>query len=135
MPSETMNRREGACTCSASQPLDGNDATELARRNIGAPARCVRSSAARARRFWRRRSSRWEDAAKNDAVGKTSNPSGGQSQTSGPAYERPGLALVPVRPSGGRRRKRREHRRFEPGERLRGRLGNCINPAQISNFV
>ena len=33
--------------------------------------------------------------SENDAVGKTSNPSGGQSQTSGPAYERPELALSP----------------------------------------
>lgn len=74
MPSETMNRREGACTCSASQPLDGNDATELARRNIGAPARCVRSSAARARRFWRRRSSRWEDVAKTTRSAKPRTP-------------------------------------------------------------
>ena len=33
--------------------------------------------------------------SENDAVGKTSNPSGGQSQTSGPAYERPEHALSP----------------------------------------
>lgn len=33
--------------------------------------------------------------SENDAVGKTTNPSGSQSQTSGPAYERPELALSP----------------------------------------
>lgn len=33
--------------------------------------------------------------SENGAVGKTVNPSGSQSQTSGPAYERPELALSP----------------------------------------
>ena len=89
MPSETMNRREGACTCSASQPLDGNNATELARRNIGAPARCA-CAAVRATTLVA-----LGGCSENGAVGKTVNPSGSQSQTSGPAYERPELGLSP----------------------------------------
>lgn len=89
MPSETMNRREGACTCSASQPLDGNNATELARRNIGAPARCVRLSCSACAAVLATTLVALGGCSENGAVGKTVNPSGSQSQTSGPAYERP----------------------------------------------
>ncbi|MFR4803634.1 MAG: hypothetical protein ACLT98_10155 [Eggerthellaceae bacterium] len=84
MPSETMNRREGACTCSASQPLDGNDATELARRHQR--ARTLRATSSACAAVLATTLVALGGCSENDAVGKTRTPRRPEPD------ERPGLS-------------------------------------------